>query len=123
MASPTNTPSTAVDPLGTWAGRNPDKPVIPPRKRAKRSLTDAQKATQAEKRALNDASAKQLDSDVRRLKQEIEGKLEEIANKYNKKASYIRDLFYQKAAKQALGINLWNAKLHWMANKRRKGAY
>ena len=61
MASPTNTPSTTIDALSTWAGRNPDKPVIPPRKRTKKNVTDAQKATLAEKRALNDTNAKELD--------------------------------------------------------------
>lgn len=97
----------------THAGRNPSQPQQKSRVLSRPSLSNAQKATHALRRAADHETAEELASDLDILLTRHRTELDDFAKSHNTKQEYIQKLISQSSHyKQKRGVTLQNAKLH-----------
>lgn len=101
---------SSVD-LNTYAGRNPDRPVIPPRT-SKKAKVD--KMTKSLKKEARDREHRALMEAVQECMMRREKEIEELAEAHDKTQQYIRRLLNDETHYgQKREVNLFNAKIHW----------
>lgn len=97
----------------TWAKRNPEKPVIEPRQRKKKTLTYAEKATEAERKRQRRVAAEGLEEDICSLQEEIAKRTQEIADKWGKKFDAVRTIVQNNTTyKGTTRKNVFNTVVH-----------
>ena len=118
---PETNPASASATNHSWAGRNPNRPIITPQPRVGK-LTAAQKASRAIARGQKKASMKNLDDDIKACAEDQNRKITELAAKHNTTVEKIkRQLGVHTHYKKSRQPALHNALLHAQAERVNRG--
>ena len=107
---------------GTWAERNPGKPVIPSRVRPGRQLTHAERVTAALVKQQKNKKKQEMHEESEAFHDFKETCVKEIANKYSRRPEYIRILLNSSSFfKSSRAPNIRNAIVHHVSKEINKG--
>jgi hypothetical protein len=107
---------------GTWAERNPGKPVIPSRVRPRVELTHAERVTAALRMQQSNEKKQKMHEEIEDFHELQENRVKEIAEKYHKKPEYIRILLNSGSFfKSSRAPNIRNAIVHHVSKEINEG--
>ena len=108
--------------LTTWAQRNPGKPVVQAKTKARRVLGPEQRRTLEDKRKTKKMRATELQTDIVALNRERADMVDELAAKHRFKAKFVKQkLLGVSVFKKSRKTSLFRAKLHYLGKKLNEG--